>query len=362
VWKGDITPESHLELAKFLETNKLGKDIKVYLNSNGGSLLGGLMLGQVLRAFEANVSIGVTTTHRYAGESLRIITESTKSPYVSPNWKPDESYFSYDVVNEDQGTCLSACAYAFFGGVQREVPGNAKLGVHQFFSDEAVRDPLSKQFTSYDLSRQQQLTALVADYVGKMGVDTVVVSLASQTPPANMYVFARDELIKFRVITLGEIHGEWKLEPLGKGLFLSKTATDKSNVPRPPSRTLGFYCKSDHPKDWVAVYIHDFGLQRDTDRPWPHSIVSSVQVAAGSFKVSMDESSGRVLRRWVTKESAQAVALYLERDALLEGLRNATMLRVSIELPRSHGLSAGGDFDARNLTNLLGLVSKNCAY
>jgi hypothetical protein len=175
--QGDITPESYLELAKFLETNKLGKDIKIYLNSNGGSLLGGLMLGQVLRAFEANVSIGVTTTHRYTGESLRMITELAKSPYVSPNWKPDENYFSYDVVNEDQGTCLSACAYAFFGGVQREVPGKAKLGLHQFFSDEAVRDPLSKQFTSYDLSLQQQLTALVADYVGKMGVDTFVVTL-----------------------------------------------------------------------------------------------------------------------------------------------------------------------------------------
>jgi hypothetical protein len=358
--EGDITPESHLELAKL---RGFGKGTKFYLNSNGGSLLGGLMLGQVLREFEAHVSIGVTTTHRYTGETLRVLTErANKGSPLNPNWKPDESYFSYDVVDEE-GVCLSACAYAFFGGMQREVPGKAKLGLHQFFSDEAVRDPLSKQFTSYDLSRQQQLTALVADYVGKMGVDTVVVSLASRTPPANMYILARDELIKFRVITLGgEIHSEWKLEPFGKGLFVSKTATDTSNIPRPPSKTLGFYCKSDHPKDLIAVYIHDFGSQLDRDRPWPHSIVHSLKVAAGSFKVSMDKSSGRVLRTWVTKESAQGIAVYLERDALLQGLRSAAKISVSLELPMTHGLWADGDFDARNLPNLLDLVLKNCAY
>jgi hypothetical protein len=360
--QGDITPNSYLELAKFLGEKRLGKDIKFYLNSNGGSLLGGLMLGHVLRAFEASVSIGATSTHRYRGESLRILTESVKNPYVSPSWKPDESYFSYDAVNEDEGVCLSACAYAFLGGVQREVPGSAKLGLHQFFSDEAVRDPLAKQFTSFDLSRQQQLTALVSDYVSKMGVDTFVVTLASQTPPTSMYVLTREELIKFRVISQGEIYGDWKLEPLSKGLFVSKTATDTNNVPRPQSRTLGFYCKSDHPKDLVAVYIHDFGSQRDNGSPWPYSIVSSFQMTVGALKVSMDESNKRLLRRWVTKENAQAVAVYLEKDALLEGLRGTAKINVSIELPRSHGLSAGGDFDARNLPNLLGLVSKNCAY
>jgi hypothetical protein len=57
------------------------------------------MLGQVLRAFEANVSIGATTTHRYSGENLRFLTEHAKSarPYLNPNWKPDESYFSLAV-------------------------------------------------------------------------------------------------------------------------------------------------------------------------------------------------------------------------------------------------------------------------
>jgi hypothetical protein len=359
--QGDITPASYLELSKFLEEQQLGKDIKFYMNSNGGSLLGGLMLGQVLRAFEANVSIGTTSTHRYTGESLRILNQSAKSPYNNPNWKPDESYFLYDNVDEDQGVCLSACAYAFLGGAQREVPGKAKLGFHQFFSEETIRDPLSKQFTSYDLSQQQQLTALVADYVGKMGVDTFIVTLASQTPPTNMYVLEGDELIKYRVITVGEIQGDWKLDAFGNGLFLSKTSIVQNNAPRPPKRTLGFYCKSDHPNDWIAVYIHDFGYQRDTDQPWPESIVSSVSVTAGPFQSSVNQGGRGLVRSWVTKEGEQAIAVYLQRNAFLAGLRNATKVSVWIQLPRSHGLSAGGDFDAHNLAHLLGLVSKNCA-
>jgi hypothetical protein len=177
-----------------------------------------------------------------------------------------------------------------------------------------------------------------------------------------MYVLAGDELLKYGVVTLGEIQDELKLEPLGKGLFLSKTAVAKNNVPRPPRRTLGFYCKSDHPNDWIVVYIHDFGSQRDTDHPWPYSIVSSIDVAAGSFKASVDEASRRLLKKWVTKEGGQAIAVYLDRNALLQGLPNAAKVSASIGLPHSHGFSAGGEFDARSLSNLLALVSKNCAY
>jgi hypothetical protein len=118
----------------------------------------------------------------------------------------------------------------------------------------------------------------------------------------------------------------------------------------------------DRPNDWIAIYIHDFGSQRDTDHPWPDSIVSSFDVVTGSFKASVDGRSKRLLRKWVTKEGGQAIAVYLEKNAFLEGLRNAAKLSVWVELPRSHGLSAGGDFNVRNLSNLLALVSKNCAY
>jgi hypothetical protein len=177
-----------------------------------------------------------------------------------------------------------------------------------------------------------------------------------------MYLLTRHQLAKYRVITFGKSQGDWKLEPLGKGLFLSKMEADNSSLERPSRKTLGFYCKSDHPKELVAVYIHDFGSRRDGDQPWPHSIVSSLQLTAGSFRFSIGKGASRVLRRWVTKEGAQAIAVYLERDALFEGLRNAQQINVLIELPRSHGLSAGGDFDARNLYQLIDLVLKNCAY
>jgi hypothetical protein len=176
-----------------------------------------------------------------------------------------------------------------------------------------------------------------------------------------MYVLEGDELIKYRVITVGEIQGDWKLDAFGNGLFLSKTSIVQNNAPRPPKRTLGFYCKSDHPNDWIAVYIHDFGYQRDTDQPWPESIVSSVSVTAGPFQSSVNQGGRGLVRSWVTKEGEQAIAVYLQRNAFLAGLRNATKVSVWIQLPRSHGLSAGGDFDAHNLAHLLGLVSKNCA-
>ena len=90
--------------------------------------------------------------------------------------------------------------------------------------------------------------------------------------------------------------------------------------------------------------------------------ISWFRVTAGSFKANIDDSNRRLLRKWVTKEGGQAIAVYLERNALFQGVRNASKVTVWIGLPRGYGLSAGGDFDARTLSNLLGLVSKNCAY
>jgi hypothetical protein len=70
--------------------------------------------------------------------------------------------------------CYSACAYIFFGGVNRRATG--QLGVHQ------VSDP---DFTPVSL--QESLADLI-DLFRELGVDALITSHMLRTPPEAMYV------------------------------------------------------------------------------------------------------------------------------------------------------------------------------
>ncbi len=88
--QGSITQDSFRSFDALAQS--LPSHVPVVLNSNGGSFLGGIMLGLVLRQHA--------------------------SPVLVPRG----------------AVCASACAYAFLGGVKRQAAEGSRIGVHRFYA------------------------------------------------------------------------------------------------------------------------------------------------------------------------------------------------------------------------------------
>ena len=126
----------------------LPKGATIVFQSLGGDLLGGLMLGQYIRARELNT----------------LVADAALLGGVTP--KDSASYQK----------CISACAYAFLGGVQRRVAQGAELGVHQFRSKENNLDPV----------QTQKIAAILGKYMDSMGVSRNLLDQALMTEPGRV--------------------------------------------------------------------------------------------------------------------------------------------------------------------------------
>jgi hypothetical protein len=120
---GEITPETPQVFEAFWASLDFPpRDVR--LHSQGGSLGGGVALGEIFR--------------------MRNITTE-----VSLNPSPDGRDYT-----TKPGTCASACAYAFLGGIERHLPEDAKLGFHRFYAQNALTEP------SQNYSRERTLMTL----------------------------------------------------------------------------------------------------------------------------------------------------------------------------------------------------------
>ena len=201
---GEITADSAKSFRNFLtKKNGVGARAVVLLNSPGGSLFGGVALGEVIREFGLGTRVG----------------RSIPDP-------PHQG--DYITETEAPGECLSACAFSFLGGKWR-VASDRTLGVHQHYRDDALREPAAKQFTAGDLSAQQIIAGILADYVVRMGVDARFLTKASATEPRSMYLFTKKELEEFS-INLNDLQfAPWTLEPYNAGLIsVSKTQNQET--------------------------------------------------------------------------------------------------------------------------------------
>ena len=109
---------------------------KVNFNSPGGSLIGGLQLGEAIR------ELGFDTDVHLPGYEL----------------------------DGPKAICASACAYSFAGGVNRFVDDRSgRLGIHQFY--------IGGDNTG-DVGDTQMISGLIVSYLSRMGVSTIAFSVA----------------------------------------------------------------------------------------------------------------------------------------------------------------------------------------
>jgi hypothetical protein len=140
---GEITDDTGRQFAAIAAENAavFATTIGVVLDSPGGTLSGGLLLGDAIRRGGFNTIAGFT--------------------YRAPNGTMRVS------------SCLSACAWAFAGGVNRFMFADGSLGVHRFYGAASV-------------ATAQEVTAYVNLYLDRMGVSRVLQDVASLTRSDDM--------------------------------------------------------------------------------------------------------------------------------------------------------------------------------
>jgi len=146
VWilaEGVIAPETDNAFARFLERNKEYVEntaLTIEFNSPGGDLQAATRLGRLIRDLGWDTHVGY---HYAPGTPSDEMLPLGEFPDGDPKLKPSK--------------CMSACAYAFLGGVARDVMEGVELGVHQF-SDQKNSS-----------SAAQLLQGALAQYVEEMG-------------------------------------------------------------------------------------------------------------------------------------------------------------------------------------------------
>ena len=160
----------------------------VLLNSLGGDLVGGLRLGQSIRARDFNTWIMDAQTEKTAIKDKKI-----------------------------SGKCFSSCAYTFLGGVVRKVDKTGQLGVHQFRNQE---DKL-------DANQAQKISAMLARYLDAMGINRQLLDQALLTEPGKMTLIPEIQRIAWNV-ELSQTNpiavSKWKLEAAAGGKRLAFTS------------------------------------------------------------------------------------------------------------------------------------------
>jgi len=123
--KGTITRNTPSNLARFLQKPNITGGMRVFFQSPGGDLVGGLRLGKVIRAARLDTYVG-TDLDGFGSGYL---------DYGLGDWREDLN--RVPIVLTRKAYCFSACAFAFLGGVNRLIGPGAEYGVHQFKSVRA---------------------------------------------------------------------------------------------------------------------------------------------------------------------------------------------------------------------------------
>ncbi|MGI4764087.1 MAG: hypothetical protein ACRYGP_03315 [Janthinobacterium lividum] len=172
--QGEITNDTAASFTSFVQAHGADPDFRplVLLSSPGGTVVGAMKLGLVLRQIGATVLVA-----RARAE------DGTDDLHVMSSY------------------CMSACVYAFFGGKRRIIPPASHLGIHQmaiyshsfgFFGgdEETVRS-----------KGTPELVDALSAYTTLMGVNPAAIAEAEQIDSSSIHILTAKEIARWRVGT-----------------------------------------------------------------------------------------------------------------------------------------------------------------
>lgn len=155
---GPITSETARDFDFFAKVRDV-RGATIVLDSGGGSVLGSLELGRKIRELGLKTTVGRTEVIAGpVGRELR----AKRMP---------------------GGECASMCVFVLLGGVQRNVPPDARILVHQIWPGSKRYDANADSYTAEEIVRIQRDVGRIAKYTVEMGADIELFELAMRIPP-----------------------------------------------------------------------------------------------------------------------------------------------------------------------------------
>ena len=177
VASGAITADTPAEFRNFAKNLNL-KGALVVLESEGGSVHGAMALGRDIRKLGLDTTIG----H---------VTDLKPAPGEAPRG-----------IYDPHADCESMCSFVLLAGIQRSVPPEARVMVHQIWLGDRREDPTAASYSAEDLVLVQRDIGRLAQYTAEMGASVDLLDLALRIPPWEpMHALTRDELKRTRLIT-----------------------------------------------------------------------------------------------------------------------------------------------------------------
>jgi hypothetical protein len=175
--RGAITAGTPRDFVNFAKGRQLA-GATVVLDSEGGSVHGAIALGREIRRLGLNTTVG------------RMVDVAGKT-----NAAPRAKLVP-------QADCESMCAFILLAGVQRVVPPEARVMVHQIWLGDRRDDPTAADYSAEDLVLVQRDIGKLAQYTIEMGASIEVLDIALRIPPWEpMHTLTREEILRTRVAT-----------------------------------------------------------------------------------------------------------------------------------------------------------------
>ena len=172
VWvfaSGLITPDTARELDRFARANEV-RGATLVLDSNGGSVVGAMALGRMVR------SLGLTTT--------------IGKPMILPGDRGEPR-----IGVSAQASCESMCAFVLLAGVRRYVLPESRVLVHQIWLGDRRDDATAAIYSAEDVSLVQRDIGRIVKYVQEMGGSFDLLEATLRAPPwERLRVLSKDEL------------------------------------------------------------------------------------------------------------------------------------------------------------------------
>jgi hypothetical protein len=173
---GAITADTPRDFEAFAKTRNI-RGSTLVLDSDGGSVLGALALGRTVRRLGMMTAVGRTV-------DLPPVNGERRAQ-IAPN-----------------AYCESMCAFVLLAGVERHVPVEARVLVHQIWLGDRRDDPTAAHYSAEDLVLVQRDIGRLAQYTVEMGGAIDLLETALKIPPWEpMRLLSREELRGMKIIT-----------------------------------------------------------------------------------------------------------------------------------------------------------------
>jgi hypothetical protein len=174
---GSITAETPRQFEAFSRANDIRAAV-IAFDSGGGSVLGTLELGRMIRRLDMTTTVGRSTTlHSDKGSDVR----ATLSP---------------------KADCESMCAFVLLSGTRRYVPPEARVLVHQIWLGDRRDDATAASYSAEDIMVIQRDIGRLVQFTAEMGGGADLIETALRIPPwERLRPLSGDELVRVKLQT-----------------------------------------------------------------------------------------------------------------------------------------------------------------